>query len=229
MHMYLNIGNLDLTRERLVGHCDCENMRLLSNDRRHIPIMRRLEGERINEEPRKAERERESEKRKDLEIRKKDEEDIIHLHEQDIRNDIHQRNIEEFRLLQEMKRIELGRPESLLFREEQMRMANNNFEEQLRSFQVQLELGRVRHNNIISQSNNEEVIKKLNRFILNDENYKKNKDENIEINTCCICLYDLKKNEEVVLLTCKHIFHWNCGLNWLKIKNVCPMCRCEIK
>ena len=32
---------------------------------------------------------------------------------------------------------------------------------------------RIRYNNIFSQPNNQEVIKKLNRFILNDENCKK--------------------------------------------------------
>ena len=84
------------------------------------------------------------------------------------------------------------------------------------------------NNNIFTQPN-KEAIKKLNKFILNDENYKKDKHGYIEINTCCICLNNLKKNEQVVLLSCKHIFHWKCDLNWLKIKNVCPMCRYEIK
>ena len=230
MHWQLHRVNNDGIRKICLegGSGGCERMRHIDNDRIPISPMRRLDKERIHEEPRRSERERgrEMEKRKDLEIRKSD---INHQHELDKRNDIHQRIIIELGLLQEMNRIDFGRRESQRIHEEQMRMIYNNFKEQLRSLQLQLELGRVRQNNIFSQPNNEEVIKKLNRFILNDENCKKYKDENIEINTCCICLYDLKKNEEVVLLSCKHIFHWNCGLNWFKIKNACPICRCEIK
>ena len=88
-------GNLDLTRKIGLdgGCCDCEHMRLLDNDRRHISPIRRLE-ERIHEEIRRSEKEREGErvreKRKDLEIKTK-EEDINHQHELDIRNNTHQR------------------------------------------------------------------------------------------------------------------------------------------
>lgn len=228
MYWQLHRVNNDPIREICLvgGSGGCESMRHLDNDRIPISPMRRLNKERIHEEPRRSERGEEREKRKDLEIRKSD---INHQHELDKRNDIHQRNIEEFRLLMEMNRFDFGRPESHRIHEEQMRMTNNNFEYDLRIRENPFEMERFGLNNIFSQPNNEEVIKKLNRFILNDENCKKYKDENIEINTCCICLYDFKKNEEVVLLSCKHIFHWNCGLNWLKIKSVCPMCRCEIK
>ena len=59
----------------------------------------------------------------------------------------------------EMSKIDFER-ESQRNHEEQIRMINNNFEEQLRSFQVQLEVERIRRNNIFSQPNNEEVIKK---------------------------------------------------------------------
>ena len=59
----------------------------------------------------------------------------------------------------EMSKIDFER-ESQRNHEEQIRMINNNFEEQLRSFQVQLEMERIRRNNIFSQPNNEEVIKK---------------------------------------------------------------------
>jgi len=229
MYMHLHRRNLDLTRKiSLVGGCkESDYMRPIDNDRRLISPMRKLDEERIHEETKKEEKERVREKRKDLQIKTK-KGDINHQHDLDIRNDIYQRELAII-FPMEMRRFNFERQESQRIHEEQMRMTNNNFEEQLRSFHDQIEMERIRYNNIFSQTNNEELIKKLNRFILNDENCKKNKDENIEINTCCICLDDLKNNEEVVLLCCKHIFHWNCGLNWLKIKNVCPMCRCEIK
>ena len=135
----------------------------------------------------------------------------------------------------EMRRIDLEAQESHRNHEREMRRINSNFQAHLGILELQRDINtsnnllQMERINIYSEPNNEKAIKKLNRFILNDEKCKKDKDGNIEINNCCICLNDLKKNEEVVLLSCKHIFHWNCGLNWLKIKNVCPLCRYHIK
>lgn len=165
-------------------------------------------------------------------------------HEREIRIDLEQK--ESHPNHERERRIDLERQESHPNHEREMRRIINNYQEHFGMFELQRDINTSNNifqmeridqlyertylnNNNFTQPNNEEKIKKLNKFILNDENYKKDKDGNIEINTCCICLNDLKKNEEVVLLSCKHIFHWKCGLNWLKIKNVCPMCRYEIK
>ena len=75
----------------------------------------------------------------------------------------------------------------------------------------------------------EEVLKKLKRFPLSEKYCKKDKNGKIELPSCCICLNDIVKNEETVLLPCGHMFHWNCCLTWLKKNNTCPMCRFEIK
>ena len=75
----------------------------------------------------------------------------------------------------------------------------------------------------------ESALKKLKRFPLTDKYCKKNKNGKIELPSCCICLSDIEKNEETVLLPCGHMFHWNCCLNWLKGNNTCPMCRFVIK
>lgn len=75
----------------------------------------------------------------------------------------------------------------------------------------------------------EAALKKLKRFPLTDKYCKKDKKGNIELPNCCICISDIEKNEETVLLPCGHMFHWNCCLNWLKSNNTCPMCRFEIK
>ena len=61
------------------------------------------------------------------------------------------------------------------------------------------------------------------------EIHEKNKNGKLELPNCCICLSEVAKNEETVLLPCGHMFHWNCCLNWLKTNNTCPMCRFEIK
>ena len=75
----------------------------------------------------------------------------------------------------------------------------------------------------------ESALKKLKRFPLSDKYCKKDKNGKIELPSCCICLNDIKKGEETVLLPCGHMFHWNCCFDWLKNNNTCPMCRFEIK
>ena len=75
----------------------------------------------------------------------------------------------------------------------------------------------------------ESALKKLKRFPLTNKYCKKDKNGKIELPSCCICISDIEKNEETVLLPCGHMFHWNCCLNWLKGNNTCPMCRFVIK
>ena len=75
----------------------------------------------------------------------------------------------------------------------------------------------------------ESALNKLKKFPLTEKYCKKDKNGKIELPSCCICLNDIEKNEETVLLPCGHMFHWNCCLNWLKRNNTCPMCRFEIK
>ena len=75
----------------------------------------------------------------------------------------------------------------------------------------------------------ESALKKLKRFPLSEKYCKKDKSGKIELPSCCICLNDIQKNEETVLLPCGHMFHWNCCLSWLKTNNTCPLCRFELK
>lgn len=72
MYWQLHRVNNDPIREICLvgGSGGCESMRHLDNDRIPISPMRRLNKERIHEEPRRSERGEEREKRKDLEIRK---------------------------------------------------------------------------------------------------------------------------------------------------------------
>ncbi|KAJ4300482.1 hypothetical protein N0V88_003157 [Collariella sp. IMI 366227] len=46
---------------------------------------------------------------------------------------------------------------------------------------------------------------------------------------CTICIDDLKKDEEVVVLPCKHWYHGECVVLWLKEHNTCPICRMPIE
>ena len=75
----------------------------------------------------------------------------------------------------------------------------------------------------------EKLVNKLKKFPLTKKYCKKNKNGKFELPSCCICLTEIQKGEETVLLPCGHMFHWKCCLNWLNENNTCPMCRFEIK
>jgi len=46
-----------------------------------------------------------------------------------------------------------------------------------------------------------------------------------EQGTCSVCQEEFNLRETVKQLPCKHIFHDNCILPWLKVKDTCPLCR----
>ncbi|XXG94386.1 hypothetical protein Hte_000641 [Hypoxylon texense] len=45
---------------------------------------------------------------------------------------------------------------------------------------------------------------------------------------CTICIDDMKVGDEAVVLPCKHWFHEQCVVLWLKQHNTCPICRAAI-
>lgn len=46
---------------------------------------------------------------------------------------------------------------------------------------------------------------------------------------CTICIDEIKRGEEVVILPCKHWYHGECVVLWLKEHNTCPICRMPIE
>ncbi|KAF7836044.1 E3 ubiquitin-protein ligase RING1-like [Senna tora] len=42
---------------------------------------------------------------------------------------------------------------------------------------------------------------------------------------CCICLEDLRDSKQVATMPCRHVFHNDCIVEWLKKSHVCPLCR----
>ena len=42
---------------------------------------------------------------------------------------------------------------------------------------------------------------------------------------CVVCVEDLIKGEKVTALPCRHFFHGECVVPWLKMHNTCPSCR----
>ncbi|KAK9689966.1 hypothetical protein RND81_09G094700 [Saponaria officinalis] len=52
---------------------------------------------------------------------------------------------------------------------------------------------------------------------------EKNEDEDGK--NCAVCLEDFRNGEEVMLTTCKHMFHEECIVPWVKSHGKCPVCR----
>ncbi|KAK4130787.1 hypothetical protein BT67DRAFT_452237 [Trichocladium antarcticum] len=46
---------------------------------------------------------------------------------------------------------------------------------------------------------------------------------------CTICIDEINKGDEVVVLPCKHWYHGECVVLWLKEHNTCPICRKAIE
>ena len=74
-------------------------------------------------------------------------------------------------------------------------------------------------------------FKKRNRFILElDEFQYKHvkKYSTIKEDKCAICLQKYKGVDIIKEFPCKHIFHKNCILKWIKNSNKCPLCKYDI-
>ena len=70
---------------------------------------------------------------------------------------------------------------------------------------------------------------KLQKIKMTKDLYTKNDGNINEIPSCCICLSPMKINQEVTLLKCQHLFHFNCLDKWIQNKEVCPFCRGKIE
>ena len=46
---------------------------------------------------------------------------------------------------------------------------------------------------------------------------------------CVICINNVKKQEFIRNLPCRHEFHKKCIDKWLKIDGVCPICRFKVR
>ncbi|RHY23799.1 hypothetical protein DYB25_007500 [Aphanomyces astaci] len=47
---------------------------------------------------------------------------------------------------------------------------------------------------------------------------------------CCICLEEYDSSKDMIQAKCRHVFHEDCLIEWLKLKtsNKCPYCRADI-
>ncbi|KAK3094660.1 hypothetical protein FSP39_004624, partial [Pinctada imbricata] len=47
--------------------------------------------------------------------------------------------------------------------------------------------------------------------------------------TCPVCLEEFESNEYVAICPCNHCFHMKCLLEWLRHRNMCPMCKAPVQ
>lgn len=69
---------------------------------------------------------------------------------------------------------------------------------------------------------------KLKKTPMTRKLYTKNAKGKLEAPVCCICLTNMKLNDQIVQLKCKHMFHHPCLDKWIQTKEECPFCRGKV-
>ena len=73
----------------------------------------------------------------------------------------------------------------------------------------------------VSNGLTDEEIKKLKHEKFLKYKYKEEK--------CIICQYNFKELESIVVLPCKHCFHFPCSKPWITTQHHCPLCKENIR
>ena len=183
-------------------------------------------------------KEEEEAKKNELEIKRILEEDIKQIEENEklerrrkLENEQRRRQEEQNRKIEEMKRKledeQRRRLEEYNRKIEEMNRQLENDNRRIEEIRRQLEDNRRRLNeelriryDIRDYDNNYDnlIESKININKLNEEN-----------KTCVICYEDFKDNEDAIFLPCFHFFHTKCIKEWLKKRDICPLCKISVK
>lgn len=68
------------------------------------------------------------------------------------------------------------------------------------------------------------VVENLPSLVLTKENVE----ENNSVVVCAVCKDEFAIGEKVTRLPCSHLYHRECILPWLSIRNTCPVCRHQL-
>ncbi len=71
------------------------------------------------------------------------------------------------------------------------------------------------------------AVEKLEKIVISESYLESLKGSGGEI-SCSVCKDDFEIKQDVTVLPCKHVFHDDCILTWLKERNSCPTCRHEL-
>ena len=66
---------------------------------------------------------------------------------------------------------------------------------------------------------NDQRINRLNEVYFDKKKYN---------DLCIICQNNFKDREKVLIIPCKHVFHKDCIVPWLKNKKQCPFCKSDV-
>ncbi len=87
------------------------------------------------------------------------------------------------------------------------------------------ELRRKKDLQKIAKADNEALLKEEKEMI--PVKFTEEELEKLESKKCIICLEDFEPNLELLATPCCHFFHKNCLNEWLKEKDICPLCLLE--
>ena len=186
-----------------------------------------------NEIREKEKKEREDLKINELEIKRLLENDLKEIEQQESKkkNEERMRQIEEQikkkkeekerKIKEELRRIneEIRKKmeETRRRNEEVIRILRDNMERRNRILEESLRRMNISHGNNLNNYSNL-IESKIIVSKLNEENKK-----------CVICYEDFVDNDNAIYLPCFHVFHSKCIKEWLNTKDICPLCKINVK
>jgi E3 ubiquitin-protein ligase RNF115/126 len=72
------------------------------------------------------------------------------------------------------------------------------------------------------------AVETLERLECTEENIKNLRKDSGCDNSCSVCKDEFEVSQNLIYLPCKHIYHDECIMPWLKERNSCPTCRFEL-
>ena len=80
-------------------------------------------------------------------------------------------------------------------------------------------------NNLSKNKNNIKVVDKVGKELKEEKQFLEFKIlGNFENNECIICLDNMKKDDDIIIIKCGHKYHKTCLMKWFNKKKICPEC-----
>lgn len=83
-------------------------------------------------------------------------------------------------------------------------------------------------NSLFQEASHEHELERNHNVVIDVDNNRYGDTEKTFTN-CCICSDDYKEEDIVSNLSCNHVFHKDCILEWGYYNPVCPVCKATIK